>query len=271
MSAKIDPHSRQFWVGYVMTIQHNAGVCLGKRINQYIFEERILNDSISDQYRPQHLSYFSNKYFQAAFQIVQSMGCFVHTSKVLKVVKELDNEGQPFFVRGEETLKRIEAQTKLKQDLAELVKQQFEVDKLNGGKGVDYCLAVLMALTGICLFAIGKLTRISRISAIGQEALTCSVLAAAISFARHSGDEKKIRKAYEAIVGDKDIRGLADTVLLQLDSFDQEMKYLSRPSPACSYQPLWYDRPAYRGGLLWELVHTASDRQSAFSPAQFDE
>ncbi len=200
MSAEINPHSRQFWVGYVMTIQHNAGACLGKRINQYIFEERILNGSISDQYRPEHLSYISNKYLQAAFQIVQSMGCFVHTSKVLKVVKELDDEGQPFFVRREETPQRIKAQAQLKQDLAELVKHQFEVDKLNGIKGACYYLAVLMALTGICLFAIGELTRISHISATGQEALTCSVLAAAVNFALHWGDEKKIRKEYEAIV-----------------------------------------------------------------------
>lgn len=288
MAANINVNSKAYWNNYVLTAQYDAGKYLGANANAPAVQQAQENGAINAMYRPIIISYtaprwnfdFSSHVAPAAparpltqeerdqeradlakviGSIVSVIGAFAFAlvykeyataTETLSNTQEVNRQVAGWYNHGQE----------VNRDIYQLTHRQLEIDELNSSRISKYTLAVLGALAGGLLMAVGGFAVATALITAGQITLLAAAILAAGTLGWHWNDDQTIRRNYEAIAGRAGQHaqlGLADKILTTgLPAVDEHMNAQA------------YDRPPQYVPLYPELYQADAPPPPAYHPQE---
>lgn len=136
----------------------------------------------------------------------------------------------------------------VKQSILQLLDHQSQIDSLNSSRITNYFYAAIALLIGSGTLAAGGFAAVPMLITAGYVIMVVSAAMAAANLGYHWNDQADLRPHYIAIAGDRDrrVQGLADVILNQLTTCEENMQSIfEQPpasfSPARGYAPLYPD------------------------------
>jgi hypothetical protein len=276
----IDPLSKQFWTNYVTTAQYSMGQELHAEVNQKVYDRATQNHVISSTYRPLIINYTDKSWnwdwSTKTTTIVQPTAAAPEKKKTDKEKNEESAKwamiigpivaiaaafasGYAWKAYSRQTqtanyTNEVQAQafnalprTPVRQSILQLLDHQSQIDSMNSSKITNYFYASIALLIGGGTLAAGGFAAVPMLITAGYVILVASAVIALANLGYHWNDQADLRPHYIAIAGDKDqrVQGLADVILNQLTTCEENMQSSYEVPPAYSplrgYAPLYPD------------------------------